>query len=178
MCAPSEDDDPPPIPISSIVVSRMTKLSFENVDQATIHDVWSGKESDVCALTSVWIRETTFDKLLIAPPGYKVVRVTQDSWSNASHDTLSLRGSPKTSSDTPTLHHRRGEDCRRRPGGTGRIIVDCGKRCSRIYCMRQRCADTACRIHSRHRREILSDGQGRVKNDSTAGCATPVRRHR
>lgn len=50
-------DDPPPIPSSSIDVTRCTRASLENADDCAVDDVWSGAAVDRRALSDLWHRE-------------------------------------------------------------------------------------------------------------------------
>ena len=77
--APDRCDDPPPIPLNHLDVTRLTKTDLENADEKQIEDIWDGSMHDCRELSALWTGETVFYKFWKEASDHRVVmgRVTR-----------------------------------------------------------------------------------------------------
>lgn len=60
MVMPAECDEPSPIPMDTIDVTRCTTTDLDTIDDGRIADVWYGATNDMRLLSSDWVGETHF----------------------------------------------------------------------------------------------------------------------
>lgn len=80
----TEAEDAPLVDIPCTDATWTAEANIDYINETLIHDVWSGEDDGSRISSESWTGETTFDKLLKAPPGYDVVggratrRIAQD----------------------------------------------------------------------------------------------------
>ena len=73
MFAPDRCDDPPPIPLKHLDVTRITKTSLDTADEMEIEDIWDGSDNDCRELSEFWTGEAVFYKFYKDTPTHQVV---------------------------------------------------------------------------------------------------------